>query len=320
MTFGTPLALLGLLGVAALVGLYLLHERRRREAGARFGNPALLPGLVDRVPALRRHLPVAVLLVALAAMVVGVARPHATVTVPRKEATVILALDVSRSMRAADVRPTRLGAAVAAAQAFVPRVPKAFRIGVVSVGSNAVVAVPPTDDRALATSALGNLRPSEGTVIGDGLALSLDLARRQRGVGGATLPAAVLLISDGANQGGHTTPQAAAERAHALGIPVYTVLVGTEQGIVERTLTGGFREQIRVPASPQTLQQVARASGGEFFRAPTDERLRDVYAKLRTRLGHRRQSRELSDVFAGGSALLLLASGALSGLWFRRVP
>src|SRR5581483_9021178 len=247
VTFSQPLALLALLALPALVALYLLHERRRRGAGARFANPALLPALADTVPRLRRHLPVALLLVALAAMIFGVARPHATVTVARKEATVVLAIDVSRSMRTRDVRPTRLQAALSTARGFVDELPETFRLGIVSVGSNAIDALPPTDDRQLARAALGALQRSEGTAIGDGIGLALDVARRQRADDGTMLPAAVLLVSDGANEGGRTQPRAAADRARALGVPVHTVLIGTPDGVVERALAGGFTERIRVP-------------------------------------------------------------------------
>jgi Ca-activated chloride channel family protein len=249
-----------------------------------------------------------------------VARPHANVTVPRKEATVILALDVSRSMSANDVRPTRLAAARTAANAFLDRIPKSFRFGIVAVGSNAVVALPPTTDRALAHSALRSLRRSEGTVLGDAVALALQLGQKQRTSGGEPIPTAVVVISDGADQGSRTRPQAAAARARALHIPVYTALVGTADGVVERTLTGGFRERIRVPASPTTLQTIARTSGGEFFQAPTADRLRTVYKKLGTRLGHHTQSREISDFFAGGGGILMLVGAGLSALWFRRIP
>lgn len=319
MSFSSPLSLLALLAVPVLVLLYVLHERRRRAAGARFATPALLPNMVEHVPSRRRHLPIVILLVALAAMIVGVARPHATVTVGRKEATVILALDVSRSMSATDVRPSRLQAARAAASKFLLELPKAFRLGVVAIGSNAVVALPPTTDRVLAQTSLRTLRRSEGTVLGDAIALALQLGQKQRTSSGESIPTAVLVISDGADQGSRTRPLAAATRAKALHIPVYTVLVGTANGVVERTLTGGFREQIRVPANPSTLRTVARASGGEFFSAPTADRLSDVYKQLGTRLGHHRQSREITDLFAGGSGILMLLSGALSGLWFRRI-
>jgi Ca-activated chloride channel family protein len=320
VSFESPFSLLGLVALPVLVGLYLLHERRRRAAGARFASLGLLPNLVEHVPRWRRHLPVAVLLVAVAAMIVGVARPHARLTVTRKEATVILALDVSRSMSATDVRPSRLQAARSAATAFLARVPKSFRVGVIAIGSNAVVALPPTVDRTLAAASLRTIRRSEGTALGDAVALALQVGQKQRTSSGEPIPTAVLVISDGADQGSRTPPQSAAARARTLHIPVYTVLVGTQNGIVERTLTGGFREQIRVPANPTTLRTIARASGGEFFTAPTADQLRDVYEQLGTRLGHHKQSREISDLFAGGSAALMLVGGALSALWFRRIP
>ena len=320
MSFESPLSLLALLAMPVLVGLYVLYERRRRASGARFATLALLPNMLEPVPSRRRHLPIVVLLVALAAMIVGVARPHATVTVGQKEATVILAMDVSRSMSATDVRPTRLQAARTTASKFLLELPKTFRLGVVAIGSNAVVALPPTTDRALAATSLRTLRRSEGTVLGDAIALSLQVGQKQRTSSGESIPTAVLVISDGADQGSRTKPIVAATRAKALHIPVYTVLVGTANGVVERTLTGGFREQIRVPANPTTLRTVARASGGEFFAAPTADRLSDVYEQLGTKLGHHKQSREISDLFAGGSAILMLLSGALSGLWFRRIP
>lgn len=320
MTFQSPLALLGLVVVPLLVAAYVRHERGRGSYVARFANLALLPNLVDRAPGWRRHLPVAILLVALAAMVVGVARPHATVSVPREEATVVLAIDVSRSMAAKDVEPSRLGAARAAANAFLRKVPEKFRVGVVSFASRAVVAVPPTADRSLVRGALAALRPGEGTALGDAIALSAQLGQRERRADGTRPPTAVLLISDGTAMGGRTTPQASSQRARSLRIPVYTVVLGTQNGTVEQTLTGGFRQIVQVPPSPDTLRQVAQTTGGLFFTARNDARLRDVYERLGSRIGHRRESREMTDVFAGGSAALLLAGGALSALWFRRVP
>ena len=320
MSFHWPLALLGLAAIPLLVAAYVARDRRRTSFAARFGNPALLPNVVDRAPGWRRHLPLAVLLVALAAMVVGVARPHATVTVGREEATVILALDVSRSMSATDVRPSRLSAARSAAAAFLRKVPKQFRVGVVSFASRAVVAVPPTGDRLLVEAALTSLRPGEGTALGDAVALSAQLGQRERASDGTVPPTAVLLISDGAAMGGRTSPQAAAQRARSLHVPVYTVVVGTPTGVVERTLTGGYREIIHVPPSTDTLARLAQTTGGRFYTATNDRRLRDVYERLGSRLGHRKESREITDVFAGGSAALLLVGGVLSALWFRRVP
>jgi Ca-activated chloride channel family protein len=319
MSFEWPIALAGLVVVPLVVALYGLHERRRTSYAARFGNPALLPNVVDRAPGRLRYLPLGILLAALTAMVVGVARPHATVSVPREEATVILAVDVSRSMKAADVRPTRLEAARFAANAFLRKIPEKFRVGVVSFASRAVVALPPTEDRALARAALRSLRPGEGTALGDAVLLSAQLGRRQRARDGSRPPRAVLLISDGARMGGRAAPLPAARRARAAGVPVYTILVGTPNGTVQETLTGGFRATIRVPPSPATLRQIAQITRGRFFTAMNDTRLREVYEKLGSRLGHREESREVTDFFAGGSAALLLAGGALSLLWFKRI-
>jgi Ca-activated chloride channel homolog len=320
LSFDRPLALIALLVLPLVIGLYYARERRQLRFASRWSNTALLPNVIDRSPGKLRYLPLAILLVALAGMIVGVARPHAVVSVPREEATVVLAVDVSRSMKADDVEPTRLEAAQEAARAFVEKVPKKFRIGVVSFASRANAALPPTEDRTLVDAALDNLKPGEGTAIGDAIGLSIELGRDQLTEDGKRPPKAVLLISDGAPDGGSVQPQAAAKKAKELSVPVYTVLVGTENGVVEEELPGGLRTRIQVPPNPDVLRQVAEASGGEFFTATDDEDLKQVYEDLGSRLGHRDKSREVTDVFAGGSAALLLAGGLMSVFWFRRVP
>ena len=320
MRFDSPFALLALLVVPLLVAGYVYRERRRVEAARRFGNPALLPNLVPASPGWRRHLPLALVLLALTAILVGIARPHATVKVKREDATVILAIDTSLSMRATDVKPTRLAAARSAAAAFLDRVPDKFRVGIVGFTGRAYVAVPPTNDRSLARMALRSLRPGEGTALGDAVALGLRLAGQQREADGSRPPTSMLVISDGAQMSGRTTPQAAAQKARAEHVPVSAVVVGTQDGVVEVPLAGGFTAQLRVPPRPDTLQQLARATGGEFFTARDDARLRDIYKRLGSRLGDRKESREMSDYFAGGAAALLLLGGGLSALWFRRVP
>jgi len=189
--FEWPLVLLGLAVVPLLAVAYWSWDRGRTQAAARFANPALLPNLVDRSPGRLRHLPVAVFLVALAAMVVGVARPHATISEPREEATVILAMDISRSMTATDIRPSRLASAKAAAESFLKQVPDKFRVGVVSFADRAVVTVPPTADRTVVAAGLDALRPGGGTAIGDAVSLSAQLGQRQRTTDGAVPPTAV---------------------------------------------------------------------------------------------------------------------------------
>ena len=246
-------------------------------------------------------------------------RQHANLNVPRKEATVVLAVDVSRSMLAQDVHPNRLAAAASTAAAFLTKLPKEYSVAVVGIGTRAFVALPPTTDRTLARDALDSLAPSEGTALGDAVSLSVKLGRRQRTSDGAVPPTSVLLISDGARDGGQTAPLRAAGEARAAHIPVSTVLVGTPDGVVVQKLVGGFEEQIRVPPSPGTLQQIAKLSGGDFFRASTATALTNVYKKLSTRVGHKTQSREITDAFAAGGALLLIIGGGLSALWFRRL-
>jgi Ca-activated chloride channel family protein len=232
---------------------------------------------------------------------------------------VVLAVDTSRSMTANDVKPTRLEAARRAAEAFMQKVPTKFRIGVVAFGSRAVVSLPPTQDRGLALQALQALRPGEGTALGDAVVIGAQLGDRQRTSDGKKPPTAILIISDGAAQGGRVTPAAAIKKARQLHVPVYAVLVGTPDGVVEHKLTGGYTERIRVPPNAKTLQTVAQSTGGKFFTATNDARLKEVYENLGSHLGRKQTSREITDYFAAGSAGLLLTGAGLSMLWFRRI-
>jgi Ca-activated chloride channel homolog len=318
MSFTWPIGLVGLLLLPLLVGAYVWNERRRRASQAEFGNPELLPNLLGRDPGRLRHLPLVVLLLALAAMVLGVARPHATVSVPREEATIVLAIDVSRSMKATDVEPTRLDAAREAALAFLAEVPEKFRVGVVSFATRAAAAVPPTEDRALIEEALALLAPGEGTAIGDAVALSLQIAQPVVEEGEEPPPRSILMISDGKQDGGRVQPAEAVRMAREQGVPVHSILVGTAEGVVEETLPGGFRRVIQVPPSPETLEQISTGTGGQLFTAFDAEELSRVYEELGSRLGTREQPREVTDVFAAGAALLLLVGGTLSAFLFRR--
>jgi Ca-activated chloride channel homolog len=294
------------------------RDRRRVASQASFGNPDLLPNVVDRSPGQLRYLPPITLLVALVFLIVGVARPHATVNVKREEATIILAMDVSRSMKATDVQPTRLDAARVAAKTFLDQVPDKFQVGVVQFATRAAVGVAPTTDRSLVTTALDTLKPGEGTAIGDAVALSLRVGQPQ-GKNIQVPPRAVVLISDGAQDGGRIKPTDAAQQAKRQGVPVYTVLVGTPDGVVEEQLPGGLRRIIHVPPSPETLQQVASDSGGQFFTAPDSTQLSKVYEDLGSRLGTRNEDREITDVFGALAAGLLLVSGLTSAFLLRGV-
>jgi Ca-activated chloride channel family protein len=318
VTFARPLALVALAAVPLLVFAWARLERRRRAGAARFASPSLLPSLVH-APGRLRLVPAVLLLVGLTALIVGMAKPHATMTTPRRDATVVLVIDTSRSMGAQDVSPSRLFAAVATASRFLEEIPSRFSVSVVGFGSRAYVAVPPTRDRELVRQSLAHLKTGEGTAIGDAVLLAARLGQSQKKVEGVVPPASVLVVSDGARDGGRTAPKAAAQRAKALSVPVSTVLVGTASGVVTAKLVGGYTAQIRVPANPGTLQLIARTSGGTFYHARSAKALAAVYEKLATRLGHTTRDREITDFFAAGALVLVAAGAALSALWFRRV-
>lgn len=320
MSFEWPVALFALAALPLLAVLYRWRDRRGAASASRFANPALLPNLVSRSPGRRRHLPPALLLLGLTAMLVGIARPHALVSVPREEATIVVAVDVSTSMTSKDVPPSRLVVARTTARDFARDVPEKFRVGLVSFAARAIAVVPPTVDRDAFTEGLVVLRPAIGTAVGDAINASVDLARRSGSRTDRPPPAAVVVISDGAQTVGRVQAIAAARRARALRTPVYTVVLGTANGTIERELVGGFREITRVPANPQALRAVAQASGGKFFEAADEDELRKVYEQLRSQLGSRRERREVTDYFSAGALAFLLAGGALSTLWFRRVP
>jgi Ca-activated chloride channel family protein len=300
MTFLAPALLLGLLLVPLLAALYLWAQRRRSRYAVRFTNLDLLANIAPRRPGWRRHLPVALYLLAVATLAVGLARPTMVVPTPRDDATVILAIDVSGSMKADDVAPTRLAAARAAAQDFFDGLPASVRVGVVAFATRPVTLVTPTVDRAAVRSALDGLRPRDGTAMGDALMQVLDLAEAvQTGDGSAstagtgdTVPGdkaaagdsgpavAAILLSDGANSAGVTTPLEAAQRAASLGVPIHTIALGTAAGKVEVTDENGMPVTLDVPPDTATLRQIAETTGGTAFDAPTADELKVVYDEL----------------------------------------
>src|SRR5204862_3223621 len=204
VTFEGALVPVALVVLPVLIALFVWRERRRTDYASRFTTPGLLPNLVDESPRWRRHLPLALLLIALAAMVVGVARPHAMMSVQREEATAILVIDTSLSMGADDVKPTRSEAARREARAFLDQLPSKYRVAIVGFAGRAYVALPPTNDRDLAVSALRNLHTAEGTSLGDAVALATRIAGRQRASDGSKPPAAIIVIPDGAQLSGRT--------------------------------------------------------------------------------------------------------------------
>lgn len=343
MTFLSPEMLWGLLFIPAALALYVVAQRRRMRYAVRFTNLDLLANVVHRSPGWRRHLPTLFYLGALTTLVVGLARPEATVLVPREQATVMLVIDVSGSMNATDVAPTRLLAAKRAAQSFLDQLPGAFRVGVVSFAASAQTQSEPTRDRTAVRRVLQLLDANGGTAMGDGLERALDVRRGARSSqtpspsptpsDGATpsatpvppadhpLPLAVVLLSDGANTAGATEPLEAAENARELGVPVFTIALGTAEGTI--TVPGGTRGTLRtmpVPPDPETLRQIAEITGGGFFEAPTESDLRAVYNDLGSRIGFVEELQEITVLFAGLGLVLIVLGGGLAVLWFNRLP
>jgi Ca-activated chloride channel family protein len=344
MTFATPLALLALLLIPLVILALVLARRRRIRYAIRYPALDVLAGVVERERR-GRWIPAALLVLALTALLLGAARPMARVPVPRDEATVMLVIDVSGSMNADDVEPTRMEAAERAASRFLDRLPERFQVGLVVFSSEAETLVPPTTDREAVRSALDTLNANGGTAMGDGLARALDVieAARQEATGGgppttvdpgatpapttpdpnaqqpAVPPAVTLLLSDGANSAGGD-PFIQAERARQLKVPVYTIALGTAGGVLRQpNAFGGTRIQ-PVPPDPDSLARIAETSNGRFFEAPSSENLTAVYDSLGSRIGFRMEEREVTVAFTAAGLLLLATAGALRARRGARLP
>jgi Ca-activated chloride channel homolog len=313
MKFLSPGMLWGLAAVPLLVAAYVAVQRRRKSFAVRFTNLELLATVAPQRPGWRRHVAPALILGTLVLLVGALARPAVSARVPKEQASIILVLDVSRSMSATDLSPDRMTAAKKAASEFVKSVPEAFRLGVVAFSDSAAVVSPLGRDREATLTAIASLDPQAGTAVGDGLDAGLGEIRRTR-AGGGEVPASVLLLSDGASNHGRPSQEVAAEAAQ-MKVPVYTVGVGTDNA----TLSVGDR-QVPVALDEQELQAIAETSGGAYFRTADAGALRDVYRNLGSDLGFEKQTREATAAAAGFAAILLLAAVAASMLWFQRIP
>jgi Ca-activated chloride channel homolog len=324
MSFREPAVLLGLALLPVALLAYVAMQRRRMREAAAFGNPALLPGLMTARPGWRRHLPAALLALAAAVMIVALARPQRSVAAPQRAATVVLVNDVSGSMRANDVDPDRLSAAVDSAKVLADKTPDNFRLGLVTFADYAEQRVAPTTDRGAVDDALERMVADGGTAMGDGLARGLQSAQTpvptQDGKGTRKLPAIIVLLSDGKNTLGANDPLDIAERAKQAHIPVYTIALGTPSGQVIQQDPFGFTQRIPVPPDKETLRQIASITGGRFFEAVTAKDAEQIYSRIGTRLTSKPEKREVTVAFAGGAFVLLLAGGALSLVWFGRLP
>jgi len=345
VTFERPLLLVTLLVIPLAIALYVLAERRRMRYAIRFTNVDVLAAVV-RGRVWRQYVPLVLFLLALAALCIGMARPQRTTLVPKDRATVILVIDVSRSMEAKDVKPSRIGAAAQAVREFLKKVPDRLQVGLIAFAGDPAVAAPPTTDHSLVRTALDTIQwyPSfGGTAIGDALAEAVRLGQEAVGGGNGNLASvtaapsrptrglvSILFLSDGAQTRGQLLPLEGADRARDAGIPVYTVALGTPNGTLQfgggqRPSQGfpggfGFGRRVPVPPDPDTLRAIANRTGGEFFAARNAESLKDAYSQLGSRLGRKPGKTEITYGFLAAAAGLLIAAGLLSAAWSPRLP
>ncbi len=333
--------------VPVLAGLYVLAQRRRQKYALRYASLTLVKDALGKGPGIRRHIPAALFLAGIAVIIFALARPSATVDIPSEEGIVILSMDVSGSMRATDIKPTRMEAVKEAARIFIQRRPRNVRIGIVAFSGTAELIQPPTTDNDQLMAAVNRMHPERYTAIGSGLQAALDtiFEKPDQNQAAATdtpppdpnnplaaapppdqqepppVPpgsyksAVIVQMSDGqSNQG--PDPLDVADKAANLGVRVYTVGVGTKEGAII-----GFEGfSFRVILDEATLKAIAGKTAGTYTKASSEEDLHRIYENLSTRLMVDREKTEITALFVAAAAVLLLVAGAFSLLWFNRLP
>ncbi len=339
MDFIWPYMLWLLLLVPVLIAAYIWAQRRRQRYALRYASLSLVREALGKGPGLRRHIPPFLFLVGLTVMIVALARPEAVVRVPAEEGTIILTIDTSGSMAADDLNPSRMEAAKAAARAFVSRQSSAVKIGVVSFSDDAFVVQAPTNDQDAVLAAINRLYPQRGTAIGRGMETSLNAifetpegdAPPSKSFGaqadasptptptpvpkGTFVPAVVLLLTDGENNLG-PDPSDVAQEAADRGVRVYTIGIGSKEGSVLH-IQG---RSIRTRLDEDLLKQVAGIANGAYYNATNEGELQKIYENLGTRLVLKTEKTEVTAGLTGIAAALSILGGALSLLWFNRLP
>jgi Ca-activated chloride channel family protein len=313
--FLQPWWLLALLPIIAVAGFYVWRQFRRRQYAMKFTNVDLLRTLAPRGLGWRRHAAAGAFLLSLVALGTAMARPSVDKKEPLERATVMLAIDVSLSMEADDVKPTRIEAAQEAAKAFVNELPPTYNLGLVSFAKSANVLVSPSKDRASVIAGIDSLTLAEATATGEAVFTSLDAIRSvpADGANGAP-PARIVLLSDGYRTSGRSIEEAAAA-ATAANVPVSTIAFGTDTGVVD------IRGQLqRVPVDRLSLQQLADTTKGFFYEAASVSELKKVYQDMGSSIGHRVEPREVTQWYAGAALLFGLCAAAMSLLWTSRLP
>jgi len=337
MSFLWPVMLFLLFLVPIAILLYTALQRRRQRRAAGYGSLGLARGETGRQPGFRRHLPQVFFLVSLATLLVALARPQAVVALPKLEGTVILAFDISGSMAADDIPPTRMDAAKAAVSDFVKNAPIYVQIGVVAFSDNGLAVQVPTSDQGAILAAIQRLDPQRGTSLAQGILASLNAIAVGSGGGqppelysnllltptptptpvppGTYTNAVIILLSDGENNE-NPDPLTAAQTAAQRGVRIYTVGLGSPAGTTVHI--NGF--SIHTQLDEETLQQIAQATGGAYYNAQSEKDLRQVYADLGRQLVVKPEKTELTSLFAGAALALLLIGGLFSLLWFSHLP
>jgi Ca-activated chloride channel homolog len=325
MSFASPYLLLALLVVPLAVAGAILVERRRARFPVSFTNLEVLAGVVETRRPWRRFVPLACMLLALAASAAALAQPAVHLSEPDQNATIVLLVDVSGSMRANDVEPTRLDAAVAAMRTFLDKLPSQFKVGLVAFSSEPEPLIPPTSNRDAVRQAIGYLEPEAGTAIGDGLEVAVKMVQSSLQKGGfvrrpgQAVPGAIVLLSDGAQNRGVLQPLQAAHNARVAGIRVYPVSLGTPSGKVTFGF-GAFTNSVPVPPDPATMRQIAAVTGGRSYTAQTASSVVQIYRTLGSSIGRTRKLVQITSWFAAAAAVLLLASVGTARLFEGRIP
>lgn len=340
MLFIWPLMLVSLLLIPLFVALYLAMQRRRRRLATRYGSLGFAQGAAGRPLGWRRHVPIALFLVGLTLLAIALARPKAVVSLPKTVGTVILTFDVSGSMAADDMKPTRMEAAKAAAREFVQQQPITVEIGVVSFSESGFSVQPPTNDQEAILASINRLAPARGTSLGSGIQVALNTIATADGKEttsyytnrtpeatatptptptplpeGVYTSAIIVLLTDGENNVA-PNPLAAAAVAAERGVRIYTIGIGSTAGTTLKV--EGFTVHSRLDEA--VLQQIAQLTGGAYYNAQNEQMLQEIYRDLGSNLVIKPEATEITSLFAGSSLLFLLVGGLFSLLWLSRLP
>lgn len=315
MSFQSPWLLVGLLAVPLLIGLYIASQRRRRAYAVRFTNLALVNQVMGKGPGFRRHLPAILFVAGLAGLLLSMARPQATVRIPKGQTSVMLAVDVSGSMAATDVQPTRIEAAISAGRTLIDRLPSNAQVGLVIFNSQAQVVSALTSDKGSVKDALGSLAPGGGTAIGDAIQVAVAQLAGIVDPNGAKSQhyAMVVLLTDGSSNTGVDNMTAAANAAQAH-IPVDTI------GIGARNQTTRVYGQVVDGVDEQALQAIASATGGHYYYAADEGQLNKIYSDLGSHIGWTTTRLDLTVPVLALGTIILVIGGLFSLRWFRLLP